>query len=136
MESSDEEAIAALCVIAKIQSRRRARKRQSRSMWVLEWLQSRSTRGAYNSLLQELKLTDVNGYRNFLRMNETSFNLLCEKVKPLLQRQDTHMRSSIPSEERLALTLRWLATGKEFIKTIELILYFMFIYKTLLHCTC
>jgi len=29
----------------------------------------------------------------------------------LITRQDTRLRRSIPAEERLAVTLRWLATG-------------------------
>ena len=32
-------------------------------------------------------------------------------VKPQIQKQDTNMRKSIPAGEKLALTLRYLATG-------------------------
>ena len=67
--------------------------------------------GAYHSLVQELRQMDTPGYRNFLRMNSVSFDLLLQKVAPLITRQDTRLRRSIPAEERLAVTLRWLATG-------------------------
>ena len=48
----------------------------------------------------------------FLRMDETSFDELLEIFKPQLQKQDTNMRKSIPTGGKLALTLRYLATGE------------------------
>ena len=67
--------------------------------------------GVYTSLMRELEAGDAPGYRNFVRMNTVSFQLLLDKVKPSIQRQDTRMRLAIPAEERLALTLRFLASG-------------------------
>ena len=37
--------------------------------------------------------------------------MLLSKVQPLIAYHDTFMRKAIPPEERLALTLRFLATG-------------------------
>jgi len=45
-------------------------------------------------------------------MDETSFDELLEIFKPQLQKQDTNMRKSIPTGGKLALTLRYLATGE------------------------
>ena len=50
-------------------------------------------------------------YKHFLRMDIESFEELLQAVSPLIQRQDTHMRQAITPGERLALTLRFLATG-------------------------
>lgn len=47
-----------------------------------------------------------------LRMSPEMFSWLAEKIRPLVQRQDTHLRRSIPVEERLSITLRHLATGE------------------------
>jgi hypothetical protein len=47
-----------------------------------------------------------------LRMDQTCFHELLEMVKPQIQKQDTNMRKSIPADEKLALTLRYLATGE------------------------
>lgn len=41
-------------------------------------------------------------------------NYLLEKTKPLLTRTDTVMRKSLPVNERLALTLRYLTIGRNF----------------------
>jgi len=42
-------------------------------------------------------------------MNATLFEDLLRKVTPLIQKQDTILRQSIPPAERLSLTLRQLA---------------------------
>jgi len=73
------------------------------------WIANRETHGAYQALLQEL---DDKSYRNFLRMDRGSFEMLLHKVAPYIQRQDTTMRLSTAPEERLAITLRYLATGE------------------------
>ena len=47
-------------------------------------------------------------------MPHTKFLELVEVVGPLLTKQPTHMRTSIASNERLALGIRYLATGETF----------------------
>ena len=37
--------------------------------------------------------------------------MISEKISPLIYRRDTNMRKAICVEERLAITLRYLATG-------------------------
>ena len=68
--------------------------------------------GAYNGLVREVRDTDSASYRNFLRMNDDSFDILLQKVSPLITRQDARMRRAISPAERLAVTLRYLATRK------------------------
>jgi len=110
---SDDDACAAAVVLNLVKRRleltKRARKR--RLLWSQPWISSRLQVGAYHALLDELRTTDAVGYRSFLRMDPLSFDLLLQKVGPLIRKADTRMRLSIPAEERLALTLRWMATG-------------------------
>ncbi|XP_069599660.1 uncharacterized protein [Ranitomeya imitator] len=45
-------------------------------------------------------------------MSQDSFRDLLGRVKGAIQRQDTQLRRAIPAEERLLVTLRFLATGE------------------------
>jgi len=56
-------------------------------------------------------LNDQPSYKSFFRLDVESFNLLLNKVLPMLERKDTVMRDSISPSERLSVTLRFPATG-------------------------
>jgi hypothetical protein len=45
-----------------------------------------------------------------MRISKETFNMLLEKVRLYIEKQDTKMRQSISAEERLDVTLRFLAT--------------------------
>ena len=69
--------------------------------------------GAYETLLRELQREDHGrGVRNFLRMEIPQFEMLCEAIGPSIERANTNMRQSICPRERIAITLRFLASGK------------------------
>lgn len=89
-----------------------SKKKQKRT-WTRRWLLRRK-RGCYSQLLRELADEDPPSYKNWLRMEQQTFNSLVCLLKPSLQRQDTVMREAIPVGERLAITLRYLATGHTF----------------------
>ena len=105
--------ILALCVIAAIivKKKREQKKRRSRKVWMKEWLKNQEQFGAYHQLKKKLNF-DTSSYCNFLRMNASTFEELLGKVAPLFTHQDTIMPQTIPAGERLALTLRFIATGK------------------------
>jgi hypothetical protein len=103
--------IAATLLVVKKSLEMKAKKRKNRTIWTKQWIGERLQKGAYTSLITELRASDADSYRNFLRMDAESFDLLLRKVGPVIKRQNTRLRISIPPEERLALTLRWLATG-------------------------
>lgn len=46
-------------------------------------------------------------------MDENTFKVILEKVTPLIQKQNTHLRESIAASERLSVTLRYLATSNK-----------------------
>ncbi|XP_077137483.1 uncharacterized protein LOC143802895 isoform X2 [Ranitomeya variabilis] len=93
---------------ARMLERRSKRKRR---MWTREWLQKRSDL-SHMQPLRELQDKNPHDLRNYLRMSEESFKHLLEKITPLIQRKDTAMHAAIPADERLAVTLRFLATGR------------------------
>ena len=81
-----------------------------RRWWVKPWLMNHDNLGAHNTLLKELQSEDTEAYKNYLRMDKSSFDYILEKVAPFIRKENTRMRSSIPASERLGITLRFLAT--------------------------
>jgi len=74
-------------------------------------------RGKYThlNLLREISETHAESdYKNYYRMNEQLFIEMLIKITPHLTRKNTVMRDTLWVEERLALTLRFLATGRAF----------------------
>lgn len=53
-------------------------------------------------------------FKNFCRMSPNDFDFLLSKVEPLITKQKTRLRIPIPAKVRLALTLRFLATGDSY----------------------
>ena len=48
---------------------KRKKKRKRKSVWVNDWLRERPAKGAYQTILAEMKLSDAENFRRFLRMN-------------------------------------------------------------------
>ncbi|CAH2011873.1 unnamed protein product [Acanthoscelides obtectus] len=53
-------------------------------------------------------------FENFCRMSFEDFEELLQKIEPVVSKKDTRWRKAIPGKERLALTLRFLASGDSF----------------------
>ncbi|KAM4026827.1 uncharacterized protein ACNLHF_022691 [Anomaloglossus baeobatrachus] len=102
---------ALLLEAARQEDEAQMRSKRRRRMWTREWLRKRS-QFSHMRLVRELQENNPHDFRNYLRMSEESFKLILESVKPYIQRQNTRMRAAVPAEERLAVTLRFLATGR------------------------
>ena len=81
------------------------------NMWVRPWLLQREERGAYHNIMAELYVTDIPGFTNFMRMIPEFFEMIKTRLEPRLARQATNYRAPISVAEKLALTIRYLATG-------------------------
>lgn len=64
--------------------------------------------------LSELVAEPSGEFQKFTRMSQTDFDNLLNKVLPAIAKQDTQLRKAIPARIRLAITLRYLATGDSF----------------------
>lgn len=64
------------------------------------------------SLLRDLRDNNPDDFKNYLRMDTNAFDELLNLMRPHVSKQDTAMRGSIPADERLIATLRFLATGR------------------------
>ena len=78
-------------------------------MWVR--ILERERLVVYNALLNEFAREE---YRRFMRMKSEMFHELLERIRPYITNKQTFMRKPISGEEKLAVMLRFLATGEDF----------------------
>ncbi|KAJ4445289.1 hypothetical protein ANN_07093 [Periplaneta americana] len=65
-------------------------------------------------LLHDLRRMESGQFHNFCRISETDFEILLCKIDSRVSKKDAGWREAIPIQERLALTLRYLATGDSY----------------------
>ncbi|XP_077127814.1 uncharacterized protein LOC143783293 [Ranitomeya variabilis] len=101
------------CAFAWEQHRNRERQRRTRRrrFWQHPIVELRESRGAYQTLYSELN-ENPEKFPEYTRMSQDSFRDLLDRVQGAIRRQDTQLRRAIPPEERLLVTLRFLATGE------------------------
>ncbi|CAH1963644.1 unnamed protein product [Acanthoscelides obtectus] len=94
---------AAVLVMADVNKKKRRQRRTN-------LFKKRSGTG----ILMDLKSQEISGqYKNFTRMTRTDFENLLQRIGPHISKQDTYFRTPI-SAQRLAVTLRFLATGDSY----------------------
>ena len=80
-----------------------------------DWVKRRKEKGYFNNIIRELRVEDRFGFREMFRMDISDFEAILsqigEKISPKERLGGTE---PIQSDERLALTLRFLATGESF----------------------
>lgn len=85
--------------------RYRGRGRGRRRWWIRPVNRQREQQGFYHNLISETQLADHEEFFANLRMWPEQFEFLHNIVCPLLERQTTVMRESLPSKLRLGMTL-------------------------------
>lgn len=68
----------------------------------------------YDHLLQKLNREDTKGYRTFLNIGQDLFTEMVERISPVVCKPDTGMRHPLAVSLKLAVTIRWLATGNSY----------------------
>jgi hypothetical protein len=89
------------------------RNKKQKKYWSKSWLMRRNKLGVTACLLRELRDENVQDYCRFLRIEPETFDHLLHLIGDKICKQDTRMRWCISAETRLALTLRYLATGEK-----------------------
>ena len=82
-----------------------------------EWIKRRGENGYFNNIIQELRIEDRIGFREMFQMDVENFEYLLNEVSALItpgEMSNLGGHKLIMPEERLALTLRFLATGESF----------------------
>ena len=90
------------------------RRRRRRKIWARKWLTRRSLLGDFEQLMEEMNKEDERGFRNFMRIKPDLFQEMVHRLTPRLKKMTTNMRSPLPVGLKLAVTLRFLATGDSF----------------------
>jgi hypothetical protein len=103
------------CLIRYIQNRRQAQQRKSRRrMQTRMWLIRRPIYGIYEQLMGELEQGDFGGFTNFIRMHPGRFHELLDRVDDRIKKMDTWYRKAIDPGLKLAITLRYYASGDSY----------------------
>lgn len=87
-------------------------KKRPRRWWVKPWVNRQLGNLALET--QMLESQDFKTFKNYLRMDETTFNKLLNVIQPKIQKSDTNFRECIPAKNMLIVTIRYLATGESF----------------------
>ena len=91
--SSDEEDACAATVLAAALVKERKPKRK-RKEWVQDWLLETEAKGSYRGLFAELVLQSKT-FKQYLKVPLPTCQFLLAKVRPWIERQDTHLRAAI-----------------------------------------
>jgi hypothetical protein len=87
------------------------RKKEKRKYWIRPAISRRHSKGEFTMLVKEIEKEDDAWFYKYMRMNRTNYQLLVDLVKKDICKKSTNMRMPISPEERVALTLRYLAHG-------------------------
>ncbi|CAH1954151.1 unnamed protein product [Acanthoscelides obtectus] len=91
---------------------KKKKKRKPRIWWTVSLIRSREKYSGSNLLADLLK--EASGFfENFCRMSSEDFEILLNMVESYIVKY-TKWRKAIPTNERVAITLRFQATGDRF----------------------
>ncbi|XP_041347115.1 protein ALP1-like, partial [Gigantopelta aegis] len=93
--------------------RKKTMTRLNRRWWVHHINTKRHEYGEYHRLVRELQL-DEDSFHQYFRMTREQFAQILYLVEPHICKQDTQLREAISARERLALCIRFLATGNSY----------------------
>ena len=85
-------------------------RRRRRRWWVRPWLLRRPLLGQYVRLMTELSNEDAASFKHFVRISPAMFRELLARIA----KKDTLFRKALDPGLKLAMTLRYLATGDSY----------------------
>ncbi|XP_065069760.1 uncharacterized protein LOC135694808 [Rhopilema esculentum] len=111
MEGKKRKALAALCLLNVIDDDRRHWKRGKTK----DWMKRREEKGYVSNIITELSIEDTAAYKEMMRMSHADFLFLLSLVERDITPQAILGGSpTITPKSRLALTIRFLATGESY----------------------
>ncbi|XP_022818061.1 uncharacterized protein LOC111350654 [Spodoptera litura] len=90
------------------------KKKWRRRRWWMLTIHRNRTKNSMENQFAELYAEPSGEFNNFVRMSSSDFEYLLQKISPTIAKKDTDWRDAIPVKVRLAVTLRYLATGDSY----------------------
>lgn len=103
-----EEIVTAIAAIEEEQARQ-----ERRTVWVKPWLLRRTALGHYDTLMQELMRESRGDFKAYLRIEPAMFREILDRLLPRITKNE-ECRPALAPGLRLAITLRFLATGNSY----------------------
>lgn len=75
---------------------------------------ARTVTSFFSSSQVVLEIHQTDEWKNYMRMDKYLFTALLQEIEARIKKQDTFCRKAIPPAERLAVTIRFLATGESY----------------------
>ena len=107
-------AAAAIIIDQKKRDAENRMKKMKRTLWTRQWILDRPLYGHYEQLMSQLQATDLRGYRGFTRLDPQLFQEIVDRVGPRIQKTDTFFRKALDPGLKIAVTLRYMATGESY----------------------
>lgn len=104
--STDEEVLAVLALVLALKKKKEKKRLCARAG---QPRRSRPNLNVHHTLLRKINIEDP---ETRTHLNKEQYQQLLQLVTPLIAKEDTNMREAVTADERLCLTLRYLATGK------------------------
>ena len=99
-----------LLLLFYLRQRRKRKQKYRKKYWIRDIFRSRFLLGEYHTLVKEMRENDHGEFYKYFRMTPERFDHLLLLVGPMLTKKSLY-REPISAGERLAVTLRFLATG-------------------------
>ena len=99
-----------LVLLLYLRQRRKRRRKYRKRFWVRDIFQTRLQAGEYHTLVKQMRECDLESFYKYFRMTPERFDRLVSLLRELLSKKSLY-REPIAADERLAFTLRFLATG-------------------------
>ena len=79
------------------------------------WIRKRNQKGFHTNIFEELRLEDTGAYKEMMRIDYDSFLTILNYIEPHISPTESYRGAkTIRADERLVLTIRFLATGETF----------------------
>ena len=78
-----------------------------------QWIRRRDEKGYFNNIVKELAIEDTAEYKEMMRMSHADFQRVLSYIEQDITRKQV-LGGNIPPKERLALAIRFLATGETY----------------------